>query len=49
MSWKYFTSEELAQLLGISEEDFHRKVKRLIKRDFKEELDQMNVKNQIFC
>jgi hypothetical protein len=32
------TKFELAILLGISEEDFHREIKPLIKRQFKEEL-----------
>ena len=45
MSWRYYSNDELADLLEITEEEFHRVVKRLIKRDYKRELKQMNVKN----
>ena len=45
MAWRHFTSEELSLLLGISEEEFHRKVKKMIKRDFKSELKELNVNN----
>ena len=45
MGWKFYNSQELSNLLGISEEELHRKVKRLIKRDFKLELKRIGIKN----
>jgi hypothetical protein len=44
MPWRYYTSEELSVLLDIPEEDFHRKVKKMIKRDFKIELEMLKTR-----
>ena len=35
----------LAEFLGISPEVFHKKVKQLIKKDFKRELEKLNIDN----
>lgn len=45
MSWRYYSNLELANLLSITEEEFHRVTKRLIKMDFRRELKQIKVKN----
>ena len=45
MPWRHHTSGELSQLLGISEEDFHRRIKKIIKRDFKVELENLEIRN----
>ena len=45
MSWKHYTSKELAGLLNVTEQEFHRKIKRMIVRDFKAELKELNVEN----
>ena len=42
---RHYTSEELADFLQISEEDFHREIKKLIKADFKQELKDMKIEN----
>jgi hypothetical protein len=40
-----YSETELAQLLDISVEKFHREVKALIKKDFSAELKDMDVRN----
>jgi hypothetical protein len=41
----YYSSQELAKILKVSEEDFHRQTKRLIKKDFENELKKIAVTN----
>ena len=45
MSWIKYNVSDLAQLLNVTEEDFHRKIKKMIKRDFKKELERQNFEN----
>ncbi len=45
MPWRFHSNNELAAILGISVEEFHRNTKKLIKRDFKKELEIMHVTN----
>jgi hypothetical protein len=45
MAWKYYNNKELAGLLEVSEEDFHREIKRRIKKDFESELDSIDIRN----
>ena len=45
MAFRYYSKEELAKLLGVSVEDFHRYAKRCVKSDFKSELQAIEVDN----
>jgi hypothetical protein len=45
MKITFHTESELSQRLGISRVDFHRKIKPLIVRDFKDELKLLKVDN----
>ena len=42
---KYYDKKQIADLLGITIGEFHHEVKKLIKKDFKEELAQFGVDN----
>jgi hypothetical protein len=38
MAWRYYSKRELANLLNVSGEHFHKEIKKIIKRDFKKEM-----------
>ena len=40
-----YSSKQISELLGVIEEDFHRKIKKQIKAEFKVELDTIGVIN----
>lgn len=45
MALRFYTSKELGILLQVSEETFHREIKRLMKKDFEAELKVIGVSN----
>ena len=41
----FYSKQRIAQLLGVTETQFHREIKKIIKMDFKMELANMGVEN----
>lgn len=38
MAWKFYSKKELTKLLGVTESHFHDEIKKIIKKDFKNDL-----------
>ncbi|MDI1316266.1 hypothetical protein [Flavobacterium sp.] len=43
--FKFYSKEEISDLLNVDGEEFHREIKKIIKADFKAELKRINVTN----
>lgn len=42
---RFYDEQELARRLGVDREDFHRRIKQIIIKDFKKELMEIGIRN----